>query len=283
MYFKYKKKFFFKIFLIFIALSALHYNFLVKINIYRLEIAYTIDKKKIINAINNTISTYPLNLFLYGYEGYFTNTMEHEIDKNLGTIIDFKDNSIVKIINTFNKSSKSLNYNRPESYFSINKTYIIEINDINNINKLREKLNYENIFLEKKFLNNILNVIDLDILKIKIRKNIALSDKKSELLKKYNTLKNVTNNNDDINIFLLEEIFMIKESIKILETSLNFDIGKKNFVDALNINFIDYTIIYTPKKVSHILILSIYIFLSFTLSIFVTLIRLGYENHKKYL
>jgi hypothetical protein len=101
-----------------------------------------------------------------------------------------------------------------------------------------------------------------------------------ELLKKNFLLEYGNKNNADTNVIINQEIFLIKKKIENIESALKAE--KKNsyyYINNLNYNFIDYTITYTERKMTQLIIL-LYIFLSFVASILIILIRLNYSNYK---
>lgn len=278
-YFKKKKKLFLVTLFIFTFFSTLHYNFIVKNN-YRIEIIITLDKKKIIDSFKLELPDSELNFAYFKYKRLFSTFIEDEVNKNTLLINNYLSNFLIKLLKNLNKSSKNLNYEYSYGYITTKK-YIFEINNINNINKIEETINYENNLLQSKILANIFNSQYFFISETK--KNISedLANLKYVLIHKNNTLNELTNKNiTDINLRLIEEIFEIKENIKILEVLSNDFVEKIRFVNITNNNFIDYTLSYTERKLPSLLILLIYILLSFTGSIVIILIRLSYKNHK---
>ena len=209
-YFKQEKKIFFIAFLIFISFSAIHYNFN-KVKNYKLEITYNLDKRKILDFFTIENSFYTSNIY---YQKIFENMIELEINKNHYLINDYLSNLTKKSISNFNKSSRNLNYDYLNAYL-ITKKYIIEIQDINNINILEKILNNERDLLQKKILKNILNSLNRIFLDINKIQNLELEDLKMELLKKNFLLEYGNKNNADTNVIINQEIFLIKKKLKI--------------------------------------------------------------------
>jgi hypothetical protein len=272
--FKQEKKIFFIAFLIFISFSAIHYNF--KNKSYKLEITYNLDKSKILDFFTIENSFYTSNFY---YQKIFKDMIELELNKNQYLIYDYFNNLTKKSISNFNKSSRNLSFDYLNGYM-ITKKYIIEIQDINNINVLEEILNNERDLFQKKILKNILNSLNRIFLDINKIQGSELENLKIELQKRNFLLEYGNKNNVDTNMSLIQEIFVINKKIENIETALKAE--KKNsyyYINNLNYNFVDYTTAYTEKTMSQLTLL-LYIFLSFAASIIIILIRLNYSNYK---
>ena len=289
-YLNQEKKFFFKIFLIFIVLSFFHYK-LYPYNNYRAEIIILVNDSKIEDFFKTE------RLFKKGETDYFSK--ERNLYKNQVSevIQNYKDSiiypifndTVKKIIFKYNKSARNLIYNYP-TYYETKIKYIIEINNINDLDKLRKILDNELQLWSNEHLKKInarLNLISTNIDKMhsheiehsKIRLRVF------NLIKKEDLFEIFGHNLNEYEEYIKQNTIDIEEKNRNLIYLINYFTNHQkkftdDYIDTYNLNYINYDIFYEKKDQKFLLRIFLYLFLSFFLTIIATMIKLSYKNYR---
>ena len=288
-YLNQEKKFFFQIFLIFIVLSFFHYKFF-PYNNYRAEIIFSIKDSKIEDFFKTE------RLFKKGETAYFNGEKELYANEVKTVIQNYKKDmfytlftdKVKKIIFKYNKTARSLVFNY-SNYYEFKIKYIIEISNINDLDKLRKILDNEIQLFSNEHLKKInakLNLISTNIDKIhshelehnKIRIRVF------NLIKKEDLFEIFGHNFDEYEMYIKEKI-EIEEKNRNLKSLINYFTNHQkkftnNYIDTYNLNYINYDIFYEKKDQKFLLRIFLYLFLSFFLTIIATMIKLSYKNYR---
>ena len=289
-YLNQEKKFFFQIFLIFIVLSFFHYKFF-PYNNYRAEIIFSMKDSKIEDFFETE------RLFKKGETNYFEDERSLYANQVKTVIYNYKDkifyfffnDKVKKIIFKYNKTARNLVSNYP-SFYELKIKYIIEISNINDLDKLRKILDNEIQLFSNEYLKNInakLNLISTDIDKIhshelehnKIRIRVF------NLIKNEDLFEIFGHNFNEYEKYIKEEKIEIEEKNRNLESLINYFTNHQkkftnNYIDTYNLNYINYDIFYEKKDQKFLLRIFLYLFLSFFLTIIATMIKLSYKNYR---
>jgi hypothetical protein len=282
-------KFFFLIFLTFITLSFFHYKFY-PYNNYIVEIIFSINKSKIKDFFETE------RLFKKDETNYFNNENNlyiNQVEKIIDNHNDFFDfffkENVKKNIFQYNKTTRNLSF-EISNYYEKKFKYILEINNPNDLDRLRKILNNEIRVFENQILKKINAKLNLISVKIDEMHSNEFENNKIileviNLIKKEDLLKIFGNDSlERYGNFLTEKIEIEKKN-KNLVSLINYFTNHQSkftdyYIDNYNLNYIDYDIFYKKKDQQFLLKIFLYLFLSFLLTIIIMMLRLSYKYYK---